>query len=177
MTKPNGVGPAEKCATCGQCCKTCPGAAFPCDLGSSEDDVKLQILERLESGKWAVDWWEGDPREGPEDGPDRLSQAFYIRPAVVGTTRRFHGTWGGVCTFLGPDGCDLVMEQRPRECATLDPADCNLTGGLPKKRDKKYTKQQAAMMWIPYLEFFESIPRTGSLQEMIEGYKHRKLGL
>ena len=125
----------------GKCCKRAPGCAFPEDFG-------LPNIERLNaalaSGRWAIDWWEGDPR----DGINELDQAFFIRPAIKGYEgQRYHASWGGDCTFLGTNGCELASEKRPRQCRQLEPkpnSNCVLHGDSDK--------QSAAISWLKYAD-------------------------
>lgn len=135
----------KTCSACGgRCCKTMPGCAYPEDFG--------QALEKLDSalasGRWAIDWWEGDPRPGK----DEMSKAYFVRPAVKGHEGRiYHGAWGGECTFLGPYGCELASDERPRECRHLEPLPegvCEMHGDCGK--------QSAAIAWIPHAEALET---------------------
>ena len=128
------------CAECGgKCCKGCPGCAWP-------EDFKEPLLDSLvaafRSEKWAIDWWEGDPR----DGVDELSHGYFVRPAVCDAEGIFDPTWGGPCVFLTESGCELPPDVRPKNCRMLEAKtkDCQYHG----EHDKP--KQDAAIAWIPY---------------------------
>lgn len=126
---------AEICAGCGACCRRMPGAAFPEDFPTMES-----VKEAIDSGRWAVDWWEGDPREGHRE----LDKGLFIRPATKGSEGlRRDPSWGGECTFLTEQGCELTVNRRPRECRMLAP---NPTG--PCRGDTESDKQAAAVAWI-----------------------------
>ena len=50
----------EMCAKCGgRCCKRMPGANSPKDFGLPNESLLKQALE---SGNYAIDCWDGDPR-------------------------------------------------------------------------------------------------------------------
>jgi Fe-S-cluster containining protein len=127
----------DLCTPCGgKCCKRLPGSAYPDDFPTRE-----ALAHALQSGRWAVDWWEGDAREGKYE----LGRTYYIRPAIKGFEgQKFHPSWGGECTFLTPDGCALPGEARPRECRDLEPMEnntkCQMHNGTSKK--------MSAIAWI-----------------------------
>jgi Fe-S-cluster containining protein len=130
------------CGPCGgKCCKRMPGSALPSDFGH---DVGTALLDALLSKRWAIDWWEGDPRGGKNE----LDVAYFLRPATKGREGCLHdASWGGECTFLTQTGCSLTFERRPSECRGLVPnevAPGNCTS------DPATTKQQVAIAWIPY---------------------------
>jgi Fe-S-cluster containining protein len=123
------------CAPCGgKCCKTIPGCAYP------EDFPTKEVLQAaLDSGRWCIDWWEGDAREGHTE----LSKTYYVRPAIKGYEGvRHHPSWGGECTFLGKNGCELSVLDRPTECRSLEPRvnGCYTHNG--------HGKQSAAVAWL-----------------------------
>ena len=139
------VGSYERpdlCGPCGgQCCKTAPGAALPEDFGVGTDEFESRIRSALATGRWAIDWWEGDPRD---DGDGELDEAYYLRPATVGDEgRKFHGGWGGRCTFLGASGCE-IFDNRPSGCRGLEPVSTD------KCVVRRASKQDAAIAWIPF---------------------------
>jgi len=154
----------EMCASCDDsCCKRCPGICFPEDFGSNRTDVIAAVKAALDSGRYCIDWWEGDPRYNSnydEKGgrlPDRMSSTNFIRPAEKGEEGRLrHPLWvcKNGCTFLLSTGCELSFEQRPLQCRALVP-----------KEDKEcsmndmYSKQSAAIAWIPYHEWLNSLGR------------------
>lgn len=120
-----------------------PGGTIPEDLGK----VTLgKLVELLRSGLWAIDWWEGDPREGH----NRISKAEYLRPAIKGEeVLIFHGSWGGECIFLTETGCKLSFDKRPISCRALEPVkDFNcIDRTLGEGRN---SKQRSAVAWLPY---------------------------
>lgn len=79
------------CGQCkGKCCKRMPGAAYPSDFGHDFQKVR----EAIDSGKWCVDWWEGDVEGGDRD------QCYYVRPATKGNEGITHDpSWGGECVL------------------------------------------------------------------------------
>ena len=108
------------CGPCGgQCCLKVPGANWPQDFGLPR--IKKQLREALDSGRYAIDWWEGDPRHDYHDD-DEMGCAYFVRPAVKGMEGVLRDpTWGGPCTFLEEGvGCVLDPKQRPRACRWLD---------------------------------------------------------
>lgn len=130
------------CGPCGgACCKSMPGSAMPEDFGAPNRDVmRERISAALASGRWAIDWYEGDPTDGDADSAD------YMRPATKGKEgRKRDGSWGGACTFHGPMGCALAFEARPWECRMLEPSagkTCALSTG----------KSHVAIAWMPYAD-------------------------
>jgi Fe-S-cluster containining protein len=135
------------CAACGgKCCQRCPGAAFPEDF---EPDVIAGVQAALETGQWAIDWWEGDPREGH----DELARAYFVRPSVRGCTDVFDPSWGGPCVFLADDGCTLLADERPRGCRMLVPSQ----GDHCTTHESQQPKRDAALAWLPYREELEKI--------------------
>ena len=74
------------CTKCGGgCCKQLPGGVSPADL---TEVTKESLLKLLQTGKYAIDWWEGDYPE------------YFIRPAIKNCSSIFDPTWGGECVFL-----------------------------------------------------------------------------
>ncbi len=134
------------CAECGgKCCKRMPGIVLPDDL---KKPLKESVMELLFTGKYAVDWWEGDPR----DDEDEYSYVYYIRPKVKGHEKKLlHPSWGGECIFLTDTGCELPFEQRPAECRMLEPVrsgECIYHG---------VTKQEFALIWLEYQDIIEDV--------------------
>lgn len=147
MAKTKDCENRDICAECGgTCCKQLPGAAMPADFGGA--DLGL-LTEAFKSGKWAVDWWEGDPTDGD------LDRAYWIRPAIRGGHNLFDPSWGGTCIFHGDDGCALDLQDRPQECRELQP--------VPKPRDgcvaTGITKKEAAIAWIEHFDVIEEAAR------------------
>lgn len=127
------------CAKCnGDCCKQHPGSTSPKDFGEPLLD---NLIKAFKTGKWAIDWWEGDPRN-----TDILSRACFVRPAIKGHKELYHPTWGGECVFFAENvGCELSVDDRPSECRMLEPKKngCVQHGS---------SKQDCAIAWIPYAD-------------------------
>ena len=134
------------CSACGgQCCNTLPGACFPSDFNLPGDISFLETA--LKTGRWAIDWWEGDPRQGGNE----YSRGFFVRPAIKGQEgKMFDGSWGGVCTFLKNDCCALDADKRPSNCRNLEPKE----SGCITHDD---SKRGAAIAWIPYYKILEDM--------------------
>ncbi len=105
--------PSEQCKICqGKCCKGMPGSWVPDDIKrifpspSLEESVELA----LKTKRFAIDWYEDRP------------PIFYLRPATKGKEGvRRDPSWGGECTFLTKDGCELFLENRPFICRISKP--------------------------------------------------------
>ena len=126
------------CRECGgTCCKHMPGIAHPVDFKAP---LEKSLIKAFQSGYWAIDWYEGDPRKGKYT----LSKVYFIRPKVKGVEELFDPTWGGECIFLAYNGCTLNPLERPRGCRLLEPVsvnECTLHGG---------DKAACVRPWIPY---------------------------
>lgn len=132
----------ELCKECGgACCKFMPGECFPEDFG---EPLLENLIEAFESGNWAIDWWEGDPRKNE----DKLDRAYYIRPRIKGINKLFDPSWGGECIFLNKKVCILPPEKRPMSCKMLEPKpkgeDCIHHNGTGKR--------EAAIAWLPFTD-------------------------
>ena len=134
----------EVCASCGgSCCNSLPGAFSPADLRADDGSFVQRLSELLASGKYSIDWWEGDPTGG------ELSLAYFVRPATKNSRGIMDASWGGECNLHTPTGCPLPLAERPSGCATLAPSE----GG--KNCKKGYTKRKACVDWIPYTKKIE----------------------
>jgi len=133
------------CTECGgKCCKKIPGPAHPSDFGCPKRGWKKNLETALQSGKWAIDWWEGDPRPGGSE----LYRVYYVRPATKGNEGiRFDASWGGECTFLGDTGCTLSSEGRPTVCRLVEP---KAKGNCKYHGKYKHDKRDSAIKWIPH---------------------------
>jgi hypothetical protein len=143
---------AEICAACGgNCCKALPGAMYP--------EQVSDVLELLKTGRYSVDWWEGDPREDE----DEHERGYYLRPATKNREGAImDASWGGECTFLGEHGCELGEDQRPMECLSLIPGmpgKCMHANGV----DGSEKKREVACMWLARIDEIESAAKV--LQE------------
>lgn len=125
------------CKSCGgKCCQRLAGTYLPDDF--KEPITTEFILSLLHSGKFAIDWYEGN------------NAMYYIRP------RHIHegaicGSWGGTCiNWSKESGCSLQENERPYQCRKLIPeiyeGDYSCIT-LPKD---KATKRDMAYSWEPY---------------------------
>ncbi|RKD25935.1 hypothetical protein BEP19_03135 [Ammoniphilus oxalaticus] len=128
----------QLCATCqGACCKYYAGSALPSDF---ESISVTALTEKFASGEWAVDIWDGDPREGMSI----FDEAYFIRPAHTNAIGKvFDFSTGGECVHLTQMGCRLTSEQRPAGCRLLKP-------GIDACIPLGATSQDAAVAWLPY---------------------------
>ena len=130
------------CSKCqGHCCKTMPGINHPDDFGYSKEK---EIERLLKSGFYAIDWYEGDPREGH----DEFQVVYYIRPATIEgkrLNRIMDPSWGGQCVLLNENGCSLKFEERPLACRKLKPNPEFTTKGCQGEG-----KEDHALSWIKY---------------------------
>ena len=100
------------CARCGgRCCKVLPGITSPADW---EDPLEESLLAGLVSERYSVDWWEGEKDS---------SKTYFVRPSTTNSRGVYDPSWGGVCVFLGDQGCELELARRPWACRMLEPVD------------------------------------------------------
>lgn len=119
--------------------------------------MRGRLLLALRSGRYAIDWWEGDPRL--EYHEDYLSSAEFVRPAVKGLEGyATDPTYGGPCTFLGSSGCELAHDDRPRNCRGLVP---RVGDSCQERRadGSAVGKRDYILAWIPYLDLLEEVRR------------------
>jgi len=104
----------DMCRKCGGgCCRTYPGCCMPQDF---KDEAA--VLEAIRSGRYCIDWWEqGIP------GNFDSERAYLLRPSIKGCEGQLlhRQLQIGECTFLGQDGCELTLEERPSGCLLLEP--------------------------------------------------------
>ena len=137
----------DLCSTCGECCRTRPGAEAP-DRFLGAADPAGALAGALASGDWVVARHAGMAWEGgePPPGADRWRTIRYPRPATVrerGTLVADAGADASPCVYLDPGGCRLPFEGRPRMCRELEPwanGECVAAWDLP----------QAARAWGPW---------------------------
>ena len=145
--------PLAECKGCGACCKTSPGATVPDDWGNPPNFDTIR--DALTSGRWLVDWWEGDPRLDSA----QVLRAYYLRPAVVGFEGEavareagFMSVEGqeGTCTFHNAKrGCTSTV--KPAECSALQPTATRECKAEPPQGYRRWS-QRAAELWLPYSE-------------------------
>lgn len=141
---------ADLCKPCGGvCCKQMPGAALPEDLGASRIEIIAEMTNRLASGRWVFDWWEGDPRKGK----GKLSQAYYLRPATTGKEGRLlDPSHGGQCTFFDQEKGCTIFKTRPSGCRGLEPNDTACV-------ERYGSKREAALAWLPFTDEIKKATR------------------
>jgi len=150
-----GYLPTEMCTQCGGlCCKSYPGTAWPEDVLvlTNQNDLEIGLHELLSNGKWAIDWWEGDPREDK----NTLYKCYFLRPATKDCNKIFDPAWGGECVFLSPSGCLLSDTKRPYQCRALKPK--NTTTG-ECRLSEEVDKRHGALAWLDHQETLERIGR------------------
>lgn len=132
----------DLCAPCGgKCCKSLPGINAPEDFGATKKEMLGRIVEALKTGRYSIDWYEGDPRPVKKQ---KLELVRFVRPATKHAVGKLlDPSWGGECTFLTENGCSFEHDQRPFGCRSLEPGEsvCIDRGG---------EKAGAAMRWIPF---------------------------
>lgn len=147
----------KECARCGGlCCKRMPGHYSPSDF----TDLSFEALKaEIEKGNIAIDWWEADPKE------------YYLRARQLGENV-VHGSWGGICVNLTPEGCSLGWDERPLGCKALKPSKYECSSS--------YTKEQCKNDWKAYdavlrelVEYFgdQTIPLDGLMTGFAEAMK------
>lgn len=128
------------------CCKNAPGIVWPMDLATDSAGLIAAVTEKLGTGRYALDWWEGDIKPG-----GRMSRVMYLRPAVVGKEGRIEDpSWGGTCTFLTPGGCALSWNERPTGCKALVPSLADDCGDTVIDGVNYTSKEDAVLAWRPY---------------------------
>jgi len=89
------------CVECqGACCKNMPGICWPENIKPLTAD---RIVQMVRHERYAIDWYEGDPRPGRLVGGlleiVELDRVFYVRPAMVGITKALDPSFGGNVHF------------------------------------------------------------------------------
>lgn len=143
------------CSECGgECCKSLPGILFPEDVG---EVTHSNIKRLLDTGRYTIDWWEGDPRYVRERRRPLMDRCMFVRPAVKGKEgETFDPAWSGNdCTFLTSSGCQLEPEKRPTGCKLLEPKSlgCRYRGKM------KDSKREGALAWLKYQVMLDSFRR------------------
>jgi Fe-S-cluster containining protein len=144
------------CGECGgQCCRNYAGIAWP-----EQFDGVGGVVERVRTGKWVVDYWEGDPR-GSVDPEEALPCVLFVRPAHLVGLHPVDPSWGGVCVFLGDSGCRLTEEERPYGCRALEPV-----ATWPHCKDHSDSKRGAAFAWLPHQDMVREAMRLFAAEEV-----------
>ena len=143
---------AKLCSECGgECCLSLPGILFPTDL---EEVTHVSIKKLLNTGRYTIDWWEGDPRSNKHP---RMYRCLFVRPSLKGKEGKTSDpAWSGDCTFWTKTGCTLESEKRPTGCRLLEPqpnGECQYRG---KTKD---SKREGALAWLEYQDLLESFIR------------------
>ena len=136
----------EVCRVCGgECCKRMPGSSIPSDFA---EPLEESVFQALMSGRWALDWWEGDPLDEGD-----LSICYYLRPKIAGHDELEHGAWMGdkPCSWWTEEGCLEPLENRPWACRIMAPRfnengdpECDLPEEFPTP------KEYSALLWRPH---------------------------
>lgn len=145
--------PSAECVGCGRCCMHAPGVTLPSDWESGGEIDWAAIEVAIRSGRWCVDWWEG---EIPET---RRARGVYLRPAICGHEgSAVHAGWGGRCTFLSSQGC--TAPRKPAGCAALKPRE-NPGGSCahPLALGGDRFNRGAALAWAPHATRLEATAR------------------
>lgn len=145
----------QMCRVCGgECCQRYPGSTSPEDWGAPDKETMLsRLVAAFRTGKWAIDWWEGDPLD---DGTEHdcvqcgeFINGYYVRPATIKPKYQYSlrdPSWGGVCVFWSKNtGCWFALDKRPEGCRVLKP---NKPGRCLSPSDSN--KHGHAIRWMDY---------------------------
>lgn len=156
LTVVNSFETPSLCEPCGgKCCKRSPGLTMPHEFGETEEEIKKGVRRALSTGQWAIDNWDGDPREdvslSEQWGDDKyLRLVYYVRPRMVHETSIFNNSWSGACVFHSPAvGC-TIFENRPSECRGLKPS-------KDRCKSEHSSKKDCVIAWIPYSDMLGEI--------------------
>lgn len=147
--------PSKRCGTTclGQCCQIMPGCTTPRDIKKlyPADTLIESLRLALESGKFAIDWWEGKTLK------------YFVRPAtkpsyLVGKNQKswmiYDPSWGGPCVFWTKEkGCELSFEVRPQNCKVVKPG----PKGECSTGYKQHPKLVSAKAWKRYIDLSDLI--------------------
>ena len=144
----------KMCKLCGgKCCQRYAGSYIPSNFKHSI--TKEFIISLLNNGRFTIDWWEGDAKDG------NLSVTYYLRPKHKGGSV-IEGSWGGVCiNWTKENWCSLKENERPHGCKMIIP---NYKNGKTNCRtliEDKAGKMDGAIAWYE----FQNI-----INEAIESY-------
>jgi len=143
---------ASLCRACGgACCKHGAGIYAPTDF--DQEITPAFVLALLQTGRMAIDWWDGDATGGERD------RTCYIRPRHK-NERAVVAGWGGVCVNWSADsGCALPPATRPYQCRMLIPHEENGVRACHYNPEDAATKGQMAARWYPYQAVLEEAIR------------------
>ncbi|HSN90133.1 MAG TPA: hypothetical protein VLS93_02800 [Anaeromyxobacteraceae bacterium] len=136
------------CGPCGgECCRTRPGVEAPGRFLGAPDPAAA-LAAALGSGDWVLAEHVGVPwAEGQPPPPEERSRILrYPRPATLaerGTGAPAPGGEPSPCVFLGPAGCRLAFEDRPRMCQALLPSPAG-------ECEASWDRRSAALAWLPW---------------------------
>jgi hypothetical protein len=142
----------ETCALCGgDCCRLVPGNAAPEDFGETPEEIYQKLRAALRSGSWKVDWYLPSAKKNWDENPH--TAGYFVRPAIKEESREpLHQCYGGgICVFLGKQGCQLKPKERPLGCRLLRPEDQGC-----------FTREEASLesiihYWHPYQDMLQEI--------------------
>lgn len=133
----------SKCEKCGgNCCKTMGCHISPFDLKEVSTQSIIDFID--ETGCVSIDWWEGNPATGEQDG----TKSYYLRVKNAGSNV-IDPAYLGKCSILTDKGCSLSFEYRPKGARELIPEE-------PECR-AAYSKQQCAIDWLQYADILENV--------------------
>ena len=133
------------CKECGgKCCHSLGCHISPHDLLSISKESIRNLID--ESQCISIDWWDGNPITGVNDG----EKSFFLR---IKNKNSFvvDPSFGGICSILTDSGCPLNFAYRPKGARELIPVpgdkDCNVG----------YSKQECAADWLPYNDILREL--------------------
>lgn len=152
----------EACAKCGgRCCMRHGCDVYPQDVKrwfKADTITKEMIIKLLDSGKVALDYWEGDVRDDfayPDDAfSEYYPKCYFLRMRHVQESA-VTASWGGTCRCFEPGkGCTLTWEQRPTGGRALIPH----PDGNPNECSVLIVeKAHCALAWLTYMDIMEDI--------------------
>jgi Fe-S-cluster containining protein len=109
----------------------------------------------METGKWVVDCWEGDPRVRTgeidrDDFENMFGSVDFLRPRASEDRSGFFSRefCPGRCVFLTDDGCELSEDERPYACRVLEPGVEKCTTHDPRG----HAKLTCSLEWLEHAE-------------------------
>jgi len=136
----------DMCKKCGGlCCLKMSGSYIPSDF-KTEITIEF-IVKLLDSGKYSVDWWEGDVLDN-----DLVDRSYYLRPRHIDSPS-IDPSFGGICNHWKTNtGCSLPESDRPHQCRMLVPA---FEIGCVAHPLSKATKKDCAIAWYEFIDKIE----------------------